>query len=159
MLSAQAIPSYAPKQAAAHFNKLECFCFTQQTLKANESRRMPVVFVIENNGYSMGTSQARSSAGELAKRAEGYNMAWDVINGHDVYEVRAKTALALKRAHEESKPTVLEIFTYRYFGHSLSDPRTEYRTKDEEEAWKAADPIARLAAAQAALGKAAAGQA
>jgi pyruvate dehydrogenase E1 component alpha subunit len=58
-------------------------------------------------------------------------MAWDVINGHDVYEVRAKTAVALKRAHEESKPTVLEIFTYRYFGHSMADPDKTYRDKEE----------------------------
>jgi pyruvate dehydrogenase E1 component alpha subunit len=58
-------------------------------------------------------------------------MAWDVINGHDVYEVRAKTAAALKRAHEESKPTVLEIFTYRYFGHSMADPDKTYRYKEE----------------------------
>jgi pyruvate dehydrogenase E1 component alpha subunit len=94
---------------------------------------LPVIFVVENNGYSMGTSQERSTAhpGCLAKRAEGYNMAWDVINGHDVYEVRAKTAIALKRAHEESKPTVLEIFTYRYFGHSMADPDKTYRDKEE----------------------------
>ena len=94
---------------------------------------LPVIYVIENNGYSMGTSQERSSAhpGCLAKRAEGYGMAWHVINGHDVYEVRAKTAIALKRAHEESKPTVLEIFTYRYFGHSMADPDKTYRDKDE----------------------------
>ena len=94
---------------------------------------LPMIFVIENNGYSMGTSQERSTAhpGCLAKRAEGYGMAWDVINGHDVYEVRAKTALALKRAHEENKPTVLEIFTYRYFGHSMADPDKTYRDKEE----------------------------
>ena len=94
---------------------------------------LPTIFVIENNGYSMGTSQERSTAhpGCLAKRAEGYGMAWDVINGHDVYEVRAKTALALKRAHEDSKPTVLEIFTYRYYGHSMADPDKTYRDKEE----------------------------
>lgn len=94
---------------------------------------LPVVFVVENNGYSMGTSQERSTAhpGCLAQRAEGYGMAWDIANGHDVYEVRAKTAVALKRAHEESKPTVLEIFTYRYFGHSMADPDKTYRDKEE----------------------------
>jgi pyruvate dehydrogenase E1 component alpha subunit len=94
---------------------------------------LPIIFVVENNGYSMGTSQERSTAhpGCLAKRAEGYGMAWDVINGHDVYEVRAKTAEALKRAHEESKPTVLEIFTYRYYGHSMADPDKTYRDKEE----------------------------
>ena len=105
---------------------------------------LPVIFVVENNGYSMGTSQERSTAhpGCLAKRAEGYNMAWDVINGHDVYEVRAKTAVALKRAHEESKPTVLEIFTYRYFGHSMADPDKTYRDKEEiKEYREKKDPV------------------
>jgi pyruvate dehydrogenase E1 component alpha subunit len=93
---------------------------------------LPIVFIIENNKYSMGTSQARSSAGEpLAKRAEGYDMAWDMCNGNVLYEVREKAAIAIKRAHEESKPTVLEIFTYRYRGHSMSDPDQTYRDKQE----------------------------
>ena len=105
---------------------------------------LPVIFVIENNGYSMGTSQERSTAhpGCLAKRAEGYGMAWDIINGHDVYEVRARTAVALKRAHEESKPTVLEIFTYRYYGHSMADPDKTYRDKEEiKEYREQKDPV------------------
>jgi len=105
---------------------------------------LPMIFVIENNGYSMGTSQERSSAhpGCLAKRAEGYGMAWAVINGHDVYEVRAKTAAAVQRAHDESKPTVLEIFTYRYFGHSMADPDKTYRDKDEiKEYREKKDPV------------------
>lgn len=94
---------------------------------------LPCIFVIENNGYSMGTSQERSSAhpGCLAKRAEGYAMAWDVVDGHDLYAVRARTYEALKRAHDESKPTVMEIFTYRYFGHSMADPDKTYRDKEE----------------------------
>ncbi|HTB63801.1 MAG TPA: pyruvate dehydrogenase (acetyl-transferring) E1 component subunit alpha [Opitutales bacterium] len=93
---------------------------------------LPIVFIIENNKYSMGTSQERSSAGEpLAKRADGYDMAWDLCNGNILYEVREKTATAIKRAHEESKPTLLEIFTYRYRGHSVADPDKTYRTKQE----------------------------
>jgi len=104
---------------------------------------LPVVFIIENNKYSMGTSQERSSAGEpLAKRAEGYDMAWDLCNGNILYEVREKTAEAIKRAHEESKPTLLEIFTYRYIGHSVADPDNTYRTKDEiREYRESRDPI------------------
>jgi pyruvate dehydrogenase E1 component alpha subunit len=100
---------------------------------------LPVIYIIENNGYSMGTSQARSSAfsGYLAQRAEGYGIAWDHFEGTDVYEVRAHTQIALERAHKESKPSVLEIATYRYEGHSVADAmKTVYRTKDEIERYQ-----------------------
>ncbi len=103
---------------------------------------LPVVFIIENNGYSMGTSQARSSAGDLARRAESYDMAWDVCNGHDFYEVREVTDRLLALAREQSKPSVLEIKTYRYRGHSVSDPDSTYRDKAEiEEYRRTRDPI------------------
>jgi pyruvate dehydrogenase E1 component alpha subunit len=103
---------------------------------------LPVVFVIENNGYSMGTSQARSSAGELAKRAEGYDMPWGQCNGHDLYEVRAMMDTFLTRAREESRPATVEVDTYRYRGHSVADPDNTYRTKTEvEEYRKTKDPI------------------
>lgn len=105
---------------------------------------LPCIFVIENNGYSMGTSQARSSAGPgLAQRAEGYGMHWDVCNGHDLYEVREKVGAAIELAHSESKPSILEIFTYRYRGHSVSDPDSTYRDRAEIEEYKRTrDPIA-----------------
>jgi pyruvate dehydrogenase E1 component alpha subunit len=103
---------------------------------------LPVIFVIENNGYSMGTSQARSSAGELAKRAEGYGMAWGTCDGHDVYEVRACMAKYLELAREQSKPAVVEIRTYRYRGHSVADPDNTYRAKAEIEEYRnTKDPI------------------
>jgi len=106
---------------------------------------IPVVYIIENNGYSMGTSEARSSAFQhsLAKRAEGYNMDWDVCMGHDIYEVRAKTEIAMKRAHEKSRPTLLEIDTYRYEGHSVADAnKKKYRSPEEiDEYKKTKDPI------------------
>jgi pyruvate dehydrogenase E1 component alpha subunit len=103
---------------------------------------LPVVFIIENNGYSMGTSQARSSAGDLAKRAEGYNMAWGVCDGHDFYQVREATEKFLALAREKSKPSILEIKTYRYRGHSVSDPDKTYRDKAEiEEYRRTKDPI------------------
>ncbi len=105
---------------------------------------LPVIYIIENNGYSMGTSQVRSSAFNeyLAKRAEGYAMAWDVVNGNNLYSVRAATAEAIKRAHEESMPTLLEIITYRYRGHSMSDPDKTYREKKEVQEYKEKkDPI------------------
>ncbi len=104
--------------------------------------QLPVVFVIENNGYSMGTSQERSSAGDLAKRAEGYNMAWGTCDGHDIYDVRAVMDKFLRLAREESKPAVVEIRTYRYRGHSVADPDNTYRAKSEiEEYRRTKDPI------------------
>lgn len=103
---------------------------------------LPVVFVIENNGYSMGTSQARSSAGELAQRAAGYDMEWGQCNGHDVYEVRAMMDVFLTRARETNRPSTVEIDTYRYRGHSVADPDNTYRSKQEiEEYRRTKDPI------------------
>jgi pyruvate dehydrogenase E1 component alpha subunit len=103
---------------------------------------LPVVFVIENNGYSMGTSQARSSAGELAKRAAGYDMEWGQCEGHNVYEVRATMDHFLTKAREQSRPSTVEIDTYRYRGHSVADPDNTYRTKAEiEEYRRTKDPI------------------
>ena len=77
---------------------------------------LPVVYIIENNGYSMFTSERRSSVFRdcLAKRAEGYDIEWDQFPDSDVYEIRARVGRALERARNESKPTVLEIETYRY---------------------------------------------
>ncbi|MEJ6718261.1 MAG: pyruvate dehydrogenase E1 component alpha subunit [Akkermansiaceae bacterium] len=106
---------------------------------------IPVVYVIENNGYSMGTSQKRSSAYKdcLAQRADSYDMDWDIVNGEDFYEVRAKTHIAMERARKESKPTVLEITTYRYYGHSVADANhKKYRSPEEIEKYKKNhDPI------------------
>lgn len=106
---------------------------------------IPVVYVIENNGYSMGTSQARSSAYKdcLAQRAEAYDMDWDVVNGEDFYEVRAKTHIAMERARKELKPSILEINTYRYYGHSVADANhKKYRSPEEIEDYKKNhDPI------------------
>ena len=103
---------------------------------------LPAVFVIENNGYSMGTSQARSSAGELGERAASYGMAWGVCDGHDVYAVRAFMAEYLDLAREKSKPSVVEVRTYRYRGHSVADPDNTYRSKAEvEEYRRTKDPI------------------
>lgn len=106
---------------------------------------LPVIYIIENNGYSMGTSQQRSSAfdGYLAKRAEGYGMAWEQFDGTDIYEVRARTQIAIERARNESKPSILEIATYRYTGHSVADAMaTVYRTKEEIERYQNEhDPI------------------
>jgi len=106
---------------------------------------IPVIYVIENNGYSMGTSQQRSSSfrGCLAQRAEAYDMDWDLVDGSDLYQVRAKTQIAMDRARKQSKPTVLEIATYRYYGHSVADANAKkYRTPEEIEKYKTHhDPI------------------
>jgi pyruvate dehydrogenase E1 component alpha subunit len=104
---------------------------------------LPVVFVIENNGYSMGTSESRHSAGEpLAKRGDPFDVNWSVHQGHDLYEVREAIGNALSLAHEKQSPSVLEIVTYRYRGHSVADPDQTYRSKEEiEEYKKNKDPI------------------
>ena len=93
----------------------------------------------------MGTSQKRSSAFNncLAQRAEAYGIAWDVAKGNDIYEVRAKTKEALDRAHNDSKPTILEFDTYRYQGHSVADANSKkYRSPEEIDHYKENyDPI------------------
>jgi len=104
---------------------------------------LPCIFVIENNRYSMGTSQIRSSAGPgLAERAAGYGMNWSKCLGHDVYEVRETMHEVMTLAREESKPSVVEIDTYRYRGHSVADPDKTYRTREEiDEYRKNKDPL------------------
>jgi len=106
---------------------------------------LPVVYIIENNQYSMGTSLERSSAFRtcLAERAAGFAIDWDTCNGEDLYEVRAKAQVALDRAHGQSRPTVLEIETYRYYGHSVADAKHKiYRSEEEIERYKQDhDPI------------------
>ena len=106
---------------------------------------LPVIYIIENNQYSMGTSLERSSAFRtcLAERAEGYAIDWDRCNGEDIYEVRAKTQTAIERAHRQSRPTVLEIDTYRYYGHSVADAKHKvYRNEEEIDRYKQNhDPI------------------
>jgi pyruvate dehydrogenase E1 component alpha subunit len=101
--------------------------------------QLPVVYIIENNGYSMGTSQKRSSAykDSLAQRAEAYNMAWDVFLGEDIYEVRTRTNIAIERARKNQQPTLLEIQTYRYYGHSVADANAKkYRPSEEIDDYK-----------------------
>jgi pyruvate dehydrogenase E1 component alpha subunit len=121
-------------------------CF-YESLNLASLWNLPVIYIIENNGYSMGTSLCRSSAFPtcLAERAAGFAIEWEQLNGEDVYEVRARTQVAIERAHKESRPTVLEIATYRYYGHSVADAKHKvYRTEDEIERFKRDhDPIQR----------------
>src|SRR3984885_9472287 len=103
--------------------------------------KLPIIYIIENNEYSMGTTIARSSAGDpLTKRAGAFDMAAIQANGMDIDDVRAKTFEAVSLARTESQPTLMEIRTYRYFGHSMSDPG-HYRSKEEVESRKGSDPI------------------
>jgi pyruvate dehydrogenase E1 component alpha subunit len=104
---------------------------------------LPVVYIVENNGYSMGTAEGRHSAGEpLARRADAFDIDWKVSHGHDIYEVRQVIDEAVSRAHESNKPSVIEIVTYRYRGHSVADPDQTYRSKEEiEEYKKSKDPL------------------
>jgi pyruvate dehydrogenase E1 component alpha subunit len=104
---------------------------------------LPVIYIIENNGYSMGTAESRHSAGEpLARRGEAFDIDWSVTEGHNIYEVRDTITNALEQAHKDCRPSVLEINTYRYRGHSVADPDQTYRSKEEiEEYKKNKDPI------------------
>jgi len=102
---------------------------------------LPVVFICENNQYAMGTSVARTSKVlDIYKLADAYDMPSDSIDGMSPEEVHNGVLRAVNRAREKGGPTLLEIKTYRYKGHSMSDPQ-KYRTKDELEEYKEKDPI------------------
>jgi pyruvate dehydrogenase E1 component alpha subunit len=107
---------------------------------------LPAIFIIENNGYGMGTAVARASASlDLSHRAYSYEMANEVVDGQDVLTVRTAMEAAVARARVEKKPTLLELRTYRYVGHSMSDQaHGTYRTKDEVEEFRKRDPIVLL---------------
>jgi pyruvate dehydrogenase E1 component alpha subunit len=106
---------------------------------------LPVVFVIENNGYSMGTSLERSSAirHSLASRAEGFDVDWSLCGGFDLYELRANLGAVMEKARTKFRPHVLEVSTYRYYGHSVADANAKkYRSPEEIERYKTEfDPI------------------
>jgi pyruvate dehydrogenase E1 component alpha subunit len=108
---------------------------------------LPVVFLIVNNGYGMGTSVARASAEpDLYRRASAFRMHGERVDGDDLDAVVEVSDRLLKRAREEREPAVLEVVTYRYRGHSVADAGLAYRTKDEIVAKQANDPITRLRA-------------
>ena len=103
--------------------------------------KLPVLFLVENNLYGMGTSVERHSAQtDLSKKAEGYGISGERIDGMDVVEVREGVAEGIRLAREEQRPTLLEAFTYRYKGHSAADPEV-YREREEVEEWQEKDPI------------------
>jgi pyruvate dehydrogenase E1 component alpha subunit len=107
--------------------------------------KLPVVFICENNNYAMGTSVARSSnVFDIYKLADAYDMPGDSVDGMSPEGVHEAVTRAVKRAREKGGPTLLEIKTYRYKGHSMSDPQ-KYRTKEEVEEYKEKDPIDHVA--------------
>ncbi len=102
---------------------------------------LPVVYIIENNRYGMGTSLDRaSSVKDLYQRASAYGMPRREVNGMDLLAVREVLGEAIDRARTEKRPTLIEAETYRYRGHSMSDPG-KYRTKEEVEQMMQVDPI------------------
>ncbi|MEO8569137.1 MAG: pyruvate dehydrogenase (acetyl-transferring) E1 component subunit alpha [Ginsengibacter sp.] len=103
--------------------------------------KLPVVFICENNNYAMGTSVERTSnVLDIYKLADAYEMPGDKIDGMSAETVHDGVARAVKRAREKGGPTLLEIKTYRYKGHSMSDP-AKYRSKEEMEEYKLKDPL------------------
>jgi pyruvate dehydrogenase E1 component alpha subunit len=110
--------------------------------------KLPVIFLCENNRYGMGTAFERVAAvTDVVEHACSYDMAGEVVNGMDVLEVHGAMQRAVQRARRDGHPTLLEVRTYRFMGHSMSDPlHGVYRTKDEVEEQKKKDPIAGLAA-------------
>ncbi len=104
--------------------------------------KLPVVFICENNQYAMGTPMSRTSPLEdLTLKAQGYGMHGDRIKGHDVAVVESHVGQAVERARKGGGPTFIEIETYRFRGHSMSDP-AKYRTRAELEERKKQDPCA-----------------
>ncbi len=103
--------------------------------------KLPVIFAIENNGYAMGTSVARTSnVHDLFTLGEAYDMPSQSVDAMKVEDVHEAIATAAARARKGDGPSLLELRTYRYKGHSMSDP-AKYRTKEELEAYKKRDPI------------------
>lgn len=105
---------------------------------------LPVIYIIENNGFAMFTSVSRSSAFTscLARRAETYGIDWDLLDDSNPYELRAKLQPALERARHHQRPSVIEISTYRYYGsHAADANHKKYRTPEEIEERKLRDPL------------------
>jgi pyruvate dehydrogenase E1 component alpha subunit len=106
---------------------------------------LPVIFICENNGYSMGTAIRRGTTmgHDITSKAVGYGMDSAVIDGMDILEVYRAMKAVVDRCRASSRPAFVDIRTYRYKGHSMSDPR-KYRTKEEETRYESEDPVERL---------------
>jgi pyruvate dehydrogenase E1 component alpha subunit len=112
-----------------------------ETMNLTALWKLPVVFLVENNLYGMGTSIERHSAvTDLSRKAEGLGVPGVRVDGMDVLAVRETVAEHVRIAREERQPTLVEAFTYRYRGHSAADPEV-YRSKEEVEEWRQKDPV------------------
>ena len=108
--------------------------------------KLPVVYIVENNLYGMSVPIEKAAAKlNIADRACAYDMPGETVNGMDILAVREAVRRAVERARLGEGPSLIECQTYRWYGHSRSDPRA-YRTKEEEAAWKARDPLPSFAA-------------
>ena len=112
-----------------------------ESLNMAQLWKLPCIYICENNMYGMGTSLQRAmSSQDVASKACAYELASESVDGMDVLKMREATQRAIRRAREESLPTLLEASTYRYMGHSMSDPG-KYRTRAEIEKYQERDPI------------------
>lgn len=112
-----------------------------ESLNMAQLWKLPCIYICENNRYGMGTSQDRAmSFQEISEKACAYELASEFVDGMDVLAVREATARAVERARKDYLPTLLEIRTYRFMGHSMSDPGN-YRTRAEIEKYQERDPI------------------
>ena len=107
--------------------------------------KLPIIYLIENNQFGLSTAMAESTAiDRLAKRAAGYSMPGETIDGNDVVAVRAAVAAAARRARAGEGPSLIEAMTWRWDDHSMRANLPRYRSADEEAAWQGRDPIARV---------------
>jgi pyruvate dehydrogenase E1 component alpha subunit len=112
-----------------------------ESLNMAQLWKLPCIYICENNKYGMGTSLARAmSLQNIAEKACAYELASEFVDGMDVLAMRHATERAVKRAREKSAPTLIEARTYRFMGHSMSDPG-KYRTRAEIEKYQERDPI------------------
>src|SRR6266849_7716617 len=112
-----------------------------ESLNLAQLWKLPCIYICENNKYGMGTSLERAmSSHNVADKASAYELASEFVDGMDVMAMRRATQRAVERARKESLPTLLEARTYRYMGHSMSDPGN-YRTRAEIEKYQERDPI------------------
>jgi pyruvate dehydrogenase E1 component alpha subunit len=112
-----------------------------ESLNMAQLWKLPCIYICENNQYGMGTSLARAmSLQNIAQKACAYEMAAEFVDGMDVLAVREATMRAVERARKDYLPTLLEVRTYRFMGHSMSDPGN-YRTRAEIEKHQERDPI------------------